>query len=88
MELRLTGDEASDYLNFVVKDEDAGTWYDLNGTNFQVCVCACVALGATRLGGLGLRRWGMWYDQTALASFLVGAAGSRCAAGPAAHEQD
>ncbi|PRW33076.1 alpha-glucan water chloroplastic [Chlorella sorokiniana] len=38
VELRLAGDEASDYLNFVVKDEDTGTWYDLNGTNFQVAL--------------------------------------------------
>lgn len=35
VELRLRGDEASDYLNFVVKEEDSGTWYDFNGTNFQ-----------------------------------------------------
>lgn len=36
VEVRLTGDEASDYLNFVVKDTSTGEWYDLNGTNFQV----------------------------------------------------
>lgn len=36
VEVRLTGDETSDYLNFVVKDETTGEWYDLNGTNFQV----------------------------------------------------
>ena len=36
MELRLAGDEASDFLNFVVKDEDSATWFDLNGTNFQI----------------------------------------------------
>lgn len=38
VEVRLTGDEASDYLNFVVKDESTGEWYDLNGTNFQVAL--------------------------------------------------
>lgn len=36
LELRFAGDEASDFLNFVVKDESTGTWYDLNGTNFQI----------------------------------------------------
>lgn len=34
--IRLAGDEASDFLNFVVKDEESGAWYDFNGTNFQV----------------------------------------------------
>ncbi|KAL4448876.1 hypothetical protein ABPG77_007593 [Micractinium sp. CCAP 211/92] len=38
VEVRLTGDEASDYLNFVVKDTSTGEWYDLNGTNFQVAL--------------------------------------------------
>ncbi|KAK2077624.1 hypothetical protein QBZ16_004470 [Prototheca wickerhamii] len=32
----LAGDEASDRLNFVVKDEGAGAWYNLNGANFQL----------------------------------------------------
>lgn len=56
MELRLDGDEASDYLNFVVKDEDSAAWYDFGGTNFQV--------GAGRaLGGGGwwvLGSGGLW----------------------------
>jgi hypothetical protein len=34
--VRLTGPEASDYLNFVVKEVETNTWYDLDGTNFQV----------------------------------------------------
>ncbi|KAL4422809.1 hypothetical protein ABPG75_009006 [Micractinium tetrahymenae] len=38
VEVLLSGDEASDYLNFVVKDESSGQWYDLNGTNFQVAL--------------------------------------------------
>lgn len=48
--MRLTGDEASDYLNFVVKDESTGEWYDLNGTNFQVGSEA-VILGVVLLTG-------------------------------------
>lgn len=52
MELRLGGDEASDYLNFVVKDEDTGTWYDLNGTNFQVCLGCCKAAEVDWLGAV------------------------------------
>ena len=38
MELTLTftGDEASDFLKFVLKDEATGRWYDLNGTNFHI----------------------------------------------------
>ncbi len=36
MRIRLTGGEASDYLNFVLKDETTRTWYDLHGSNFHV----------------------------------------------------
>lgn len=38
MEVRLTlaGDERSDYLDFVLKDETTDTWYDFNGSNYQV----------------------------------------------------
>lgn len=34
--LTFKGEEVSDYLNFVIKDEDADMWYDLNGTNYKV----------------------------------------------------
>ena len=53
VELRLAGDEASDFLNFVVKDEDTATWFDLNGTNFQISLRgpeAGPALGALSNG--------------------------------------
>jgi alpha-glucan,water dikinase len=36
LDVVLRGPEASDYLNFVIKDESSGTWYDLNGSNFRV----------------------------------------------------
>lgn len=32
----LEGDEVSDALNFVLKDEKSGLWYDNNGSNFRV----------------------------------------------------
>jgi alpha-glucan,water dikinase len=34
--LVLAGDEASDALNFVIKDEATDTWWDHNGANFRV----------------------------------------------------
>ncbi len=34
--INLKGAEVSDYLNFVLKDETTGTWYDLHGGNFHV----------------------------------------------------
>ena len=34
--LELAGPEASDFLNFVLKDAATGTWYDYNGSNFHV----------------------------------------------------
>lgn len=34
--LKFSGDEASDHLNFVLKDTSSDKWYDLNGANFQV----------------------------------------------------
>ncbi|RMZ55539.1 hypothetical protein APUTEX25_000122 [Auxenochlorella protothecoides] len=34
--IELPGPEASDRLNFVIKNEGMGEWYDLNGANFQV----------------------------------------------------
>ncbi|GFR47292.1 hypothetical protein Agub_g8979 [Astrephomene gubernaculifera] len=34
--LHLDGEEASDYLNFVLKDDATNTWYDNNGSNFKV----------------------------------------------------
>ena len=36
VELRFSGDEASEFLNFVVKDTSTDRWYDINGVNFQV----------------------------------------------------
>jgi len=36
LEIRLEGDEVSDNLNFVFKEEASGIWYDSNGTNFVV----------------------------------------------------
>ncbi len=36
--LHLRGPEASDYLNFVIKDESTGTWYDQYGSNFKVAL--------------------------------------------------
>ena len=34
--LQFYGDEASDHLNFVLKDTASDRWYDLNGANFQI----------------------------------------------------
>lgn len=34
--IRLPGDEASDILNFVLKDDATNTWYDNMGKNFAV----------------------------------------------------
>jgi hypothetical protein len=34
--LELAGGDASDFLNFVVKDAATGTWFDYNGSNFHV----------------------------------------------------
>jgi alpha-glucan,water dikinase len=36
LRIRLAGAEASDFLNFVLKDAAADAWYDLNGANYQV----------------------------------------------------
>jgi hypothetical protein len=36
--IRLAGDEASDFLNFVIKNPETNTWYDLEGTNFQIAL--------------------------------------------------
>lgn len=38
MEIDLDGDEASDHLNFVLKDDATATWYDCNGSNFQAAL--------------------------------------------------
>lgn len=38
IEIALDGDEASDYINFVLKDAATGTWYDRNGSNFQMAL--------------------------------------------------
>lgn len=34
--LKFSGDETSDYLNFVLKDTISDRWYDINGVNFQI----------------------------------------------------
>lgn len=34
----LEGEEMSDALNFVLKDEACGAWYDDNGSNFKVAL--------------------------------------------------
>ena len=36
--IALPGAEASDFLNFVLKDVSTGTWYDCNGSNFHVAL--------------------------------------------------
>lgn len=36
IKLNFSGDETSDYLNFVVKDTVSDRWYDINGVNFQI----------------------------------------------------
>jgi alpha-glucan, water dikinase len=36
LKISLPSNEASDFLNFVIKDEATGTWYDLQGQNFQI----------------------------------------------------
>jgi hypothetical protein len=38
IDIALDGDEASDYINFVLKDNATGTWYDSNGSNFQMAL--------------------------------------------------
>lgn len=38
--IRLPGDEASDVLNFVLKDDATNTWYDNNNKNFAVSLRA------------------------------------------------
>jgi alpha-glucan,water dikinase len=34
--LKFSGDETSDYLNFVIKDTISDRWYDINDVNFQI----------------------------------------------------
>lgn len=43
VDLVLAGDEASDYINFVVKDSSSGTWYDQGGTNYHIPLTGSVA---------------------------------------------
>lgn len=43
VDLLLSGDEASDYINFVVKDSSSGTWYDQGGTNYHIPLSGSVA---------------------------------------------
>ena len=44
LDLMLSGDEASDYINFVVKDTSSGTWYDQGGTNYHIPLTGSVAM--------------------------------------------
>jgi len=44
VDLMLSGDEASDYINFVVKDTSSGTWYDQGGTNYHIPLTGSVAM--------------------------------------------
>lgn len=34
----LPSSDAADYLNFVLKDASTNTWYDSNGSNFQLAL--------------------------------------------------
>lgn len=34
----LPAEDAADYLNFVLKDAATNTWYDSNGSNFQLAL--------------------------------------------------
>lgn len=43
VDLMLSGDEASDYINFVVKDSSSGTWYDQGSTNYHIPLTGSVA---------------------------------------------
>ncbi|KAK9816496.1 hypothetical protein WJX72_001009 [[Myrmecia] bisecta] len=36
LQLSFRGDEVSDFLNFVIKDDATGVWYDLTGDNWQI----------------------------------------------------
>lgn len=38
IDVALDGDESSDYINFVLKDAATNTWYDSNGSNFQMAL--------------------------------------------------
>ena len=44
LDLLLSGDEASDYINFVVKDTSSGTWFDQGGTNYHIPLTGSVAM--------------------------------------------
>ncbi|PNW80482.1 hypothetical protein CHLRE_07g319300v5 [Chlamydomonas reinhardtii] len=50
--LHLDGEEASDFLNFVLKDDATNTWYDNNGTNFKVELRADASPSAPKLDQL------------------------------------
>lgn len=43
VELTLKAEEASDYLNFVIKDTSADVWYDQKGSNFHIPLNGTVA---------------------------------------------
>jgi hypothetical protein len=38
IDMTLPADDAADYLNFVLKDASTNTWYDSNGSNFQLAL--------------------------------------------------
>ena len=52
--LTLSGDEASDILNFVLKDAATNTWWDNNGTNFQAALRPGAVLSLASKVELGL----------------------------------
>jgi hypothetical protein len=42
IDIALDGAEASDYINFVLKDAATNTWYDSNGSNFQMALTSAL----------------------------------------------
>ena len=38
IDMVLPSGDAADYLNFVLKDASTNTWYDSNGSNFQLAL--------------------------------------------------
>lgn len=38
IDMVLPSSDAADYLNFVLKDASTNTWYDSNGSNFQLAL--------------------------------------------------
>mmetsp|Transcript_39261 Transcript_39261/g.92974 ORF Transcript_39261/g.92974 Transcript_39261/m.92974 type:complete len:1415 (-) Transcript_39261:222-4466(-) len=51
LDIVLRGDEASDNLNFVFKDENTGQWFDCNGSNFVLALNPMEVLTKKTLSG-------------------------------------